>query len=356
MKIIIKIFIALMLCCNCNSSTAQELSQADVQIVKEIQQGIESVKVKAEVGFSDLIIYGYLAKDTGLYLYNAQPTALLHADEYSIIDYFDKKKYEYLCAYNNSHSAMLAEKAMEDISYKLGSNWQFYQIKNLQNGSTKSTLYFKEKEIAYYEKSKNDTTLVILFTAAYNEDGYTEINTKNEPDTFADHVNKQLNEIDFEILTPDTVKVLQLQNEFYLLMTKAKRGFKNLVLGEIAKDKVYAYYKVVPQHKMQAQSYVLVDSVTANGSYYQCTYTNANAVKIAKYVIENLKNRNDVVWKIENVQTPDKNLIRQNIFANGKFVAYTYEVKAINKYYIAIKNFMRYSRGMPTQKPSLGNK
>ena len=350
MKITIKIFVTLLLCCNCNIGIAQQLSQADAEIVKEIQKGIESIKEKAEFGFNDFIIYGYLAKDTGLYLYNAQPTALLHANEYSIIDYFDKKKFEYLCGYKNSHSTMLVEKAIENLSYKLGSEWQFYKIKNVEKGYSTNTLYFKQKEIAHYEKSEKDTTMVLLFTAEYNENSYTEINRENEPDTFANYVNKQLDEIDFEILTPGTAKALELQNEFYTLLTKAKTGFKKLVLGETERNKVYVHYKVVPQHKMQAQFYELEDSVATNGSYYRCVYTNTNAVRIAKYAIKDLKNKKDVVWKIENVKTLNKNLIKQNIFVNGKFVAYTYEVKALHKYYIAIKNFKRYSQGMGIQK------
>ena len=349
MKTFLKIFIVILCCFYFSKSKAQQLSKEDIQIVKDIQQAVSELNMKTDGGFKDLLIYGVVAKDTDVFLYNAVPTELLHASKYSMLDYFIQKKNVYVCTYSNVHEVMLVHKALEDLSYKLGSDWELYQLKSNQNDYSTNSLYFKGKEFAHYKKPNDNSTLVISFTASYNDEMESNVEQTNS-ETFTENLSKELDKIDLEMLSPDSAKVAKLQNEFYTLITKAKRGFKNIILGETKRDKVYTHYKVVPQNKMQAQFYELVDSVSGNGGYFICGYTNPNDVIIAKYAIAGLKNKKDIVWTFEAAKTFSENLVRQNIFANSKFVGYTYYVKANHTYYIAIKNFMRYTKGLPVQK------
>jgi hypothetical protein len=87
MKIPVKIFIVLIFCGGLFKSQAQELSKADLQIIKDIKTGIDSVKNLANRGFKDLIMNGVVAKDTEVVLYNAYsyPLDLLHGSKYSIL-------------------------------------------------------------------------------------------------------------------------------------------------------------------------------------------------------------------------------------------------------------------------------
>ncbi len=169
MKISIKISLAFILCCVCFKTGAQQLSKTDLQIVKDVQKGIATINAKSDGGFKDLIINGVVAKDTDVILYDALPTELLHAGKYSILNYFNQKKNIYTCTYYNSHDVMLAEKAMEEMSYRLGSNWKLMAITSDQKDYTTNYLYYDKRWVAYCEKPKDGKTMVISFMAQYTD-------------------------------------------------------------------------------------------------------------------------------------------------------------------------------------------
>lgn len=177
--------------CYCNTD-AQQLSETDLQIVNDIKQGIADINVKTDGGFKDLLIYGVVAKDTDVILYNAVPTELLHAAKYSVLNYFLKKQNIYVCAYENKHDVMLAEKALEEMSYKLGSDWKLMAVKSDQINYTKNYLYYKEKWLAYYEKPNDGTSMNISFMAQYSDDGDSAAttNTNNTTNSFAENLSK----------------------------------------------------------------------------------------------------------------------------------------------------------------------
>jgi hypothetical protein len=345
MKNFIRIIIFLIVCGNYTKSQAQQLSTTDLQIVKDIQQGIISLIQKSNNGFKDLIINGVVAKDTDVILYNAKPieflleskksTELLHAGKYNILNYFNQKKNIYAFSYSNPHDVLLAEKAIEELSYKLGSDWKLIEVKVDSKDYTTGDLYYNEKKVGYYEKQKDNTVIQLSFIAEYTDDE--DISTTTI-DTFADSLSKNLDKIDLEILTPDTVNVVKIQKAFNIIIGKGENGFPGMVFEETGRDKTMINYRVTPENNMKAQTYEGVHLQQNNESYYVCGYNNPANVAIARSAMAGLKNCKNAVWKIENVKTANKGLVKNNIFANGKYVAYTYFISATNKFYISVKN------------------
>lgn len=184
MKILARLIILLTFGWSCIDSQAQQLSKTELQIVKDIQQGIININSKTGGGFKDLIINGVLAKHTDVILYNAQTTKLLHVGKYSLLNYFNKKRNIYARAYDNSHDVMLAEKAFKEMSLKSGSNWKVVNTKNDQKDFITNNLYHNKNWVAYFEKPKDDKTMVMSFFAQYtNEEdstGLSNMNTSND--------------------------------------------------------------------------------------------------------------------------------------------------------------------------------
>ena len=114
---------------------------------------------------------------------------LLHEQKYSILNYFTQNKKIYTCSYNSSHNVLLAEKAIEELSYRLGSDWELYQLKSDQKDFIKSSMFFNQKLIAYYEK-KNDHSYMKLSFVSQNDTQTSD--TTNITDTFTDSITKKL--------------------------------------------------------------------------------------------------------------------------------------------------------------------
>lgn len=180
MKILGIIFSVLIICCSCFNIHAQQLSKADLQTIKDIKIGIDSVNKLSSIGFKNLILHGEVAKDTDVVLYNANAIELLHGSKYSILNYFKGKKNIYVCAYDNPHEVMLAEKAIEELGFKLGSKWELYQTKVDTKDYTTNKLYYNGKWVAYYEKPNDGKSMQLSFIGYYNDDSEdkTNINAK----------------------------------------------------------------------------------------------------------------------------------------------------------------------------------
>lgn len=341
-----------MLCLSCCYTNAQKLSETELQVVTNIKQGITDINAKTDGGFKDFIINAVVAKDTDVILYNAIPTELLHAVKYSVLDYFLQKKYIYVCAYENKQDVMLAEKALEEMTSALGSDWKLMGVKSDQTDYTTTNLYYKEKWLAYFEKQKDGNYMQMSFIAHYTGDGEdtAATNTNNNTNSFAESLSKNLDKIDDEILIPDTVKISNLQIAFYVLIGKGKSGFPSMVFEETTRDKTMINYRAVVEDEMKAQTYQGIDLLPNNGSYFVCGYSKPANIEIAMRAMEGLKYCNNAVWKIENVLTGDENLVGKKIFADGKYVAYTTYLKNTHQFYIAVKDQMPYAKPTPKRK------
>lgn len=362
MKILANVIIALIFCSSYCNLRAQQLTNTDLKFIKDIKHAIEVLNKKTDGGFKDLIIYGAVAKDTDLILYNAMPIEmlledkasgdLLHADKYSILNFFNQKKNIYTYSYKNSHDVMLAEKAMEEMCSGLGNDWKLVGVKRDQTDYTTKNLYYKEKWLAYFEKQKHGNSMQMSFIAHYTGNGEDAVttNTNNTTDSFADSLSKNLDKIDDEILTPDSVKISNLQIAFYVLIGKGENGFPSMVLKETNRNKKMINYQAVAEDEMKAQTYQGIDLLPNNDSYFVCGYSNPTDVEIARKAMEGLKYCNNAVWKLENVQTGNENLVGKKIFANGKYVAYTTYLKKSNEFYIAVKDQVPYAKPTPKTK------
>lgn len=321
--------------CNAN---AQQLSNADAKIIKDMQTTIVQMKDKVDNGFDNMIIGKEQTNDSVIIQYKAMPLEMLHAQEYLIIKYRDSSSSLYACTYNIEKSVLLATTAFDDL-LKQDKKWRFSERSEEDKTIQSSYLLYNEKTIGSITKAKDGSFLYFYLIQYKDEVSRNEkLVLNNNIELYMSDYDRQKDSLDNTIPKTEDEKIERLQSSFAILVYKAKDGFIDMIFDESTRDSNIIYYKANFQIFMKAQNCQGIKLLPSSDRYFLCSYNKPENVIIAMNAINRLKGTETVGWNIQQLDMEDTNLVGKKIFLNGKYVAYTTYIKDINQYFIAIKD------------------
>ncbi len=170
MKIITKIFFSFFISCTFLHTQAQQYAATDNKILNDIEAFIITTAASDTNNYKNLINYGegLIAKDTNVLLYNAYPTATLHADRYSVFNYFNDSIFLYNCLYENKNNVLLVIKAIDRILKYGNGNWEIKVQKSIEDNDSIPYLFYKKKKVAFFQKTPDNTLLRLAFIRMLN--------------------------------------------------------------------------------------------------------------------------------------------------------------------------------------------
>ncbi len=339
MKNYIIFFYFTLLSCFTQKMQAQQLSTSDNNIVKDIKSVIKSFAETAPASFDSLINYGdgLIAKDTNLLLYNAYPTLALHADKYTVFNYYNDSIYLYNTVFENKKTVLLFDKAIADlILFKGGSNnWKTVFQKNILDNDSVTYLLYKNKRIAFYQKTNDNSLLRLAFINTENTTEKDQADTKNDT-KFLNDLDEKVDNVDVIFYNNNKEKIESIQNGLAYITINCKILFVKEIENKIIKKEADVYYKVKPINKMYAQNYFGIKKLSDSAIYYVCSYTNSNEVALATAAVYNLPELKNSKWILLKFIGKDNNLI-QKLYLDEVEVGYTIYNKQRNQFLIFLK-------------------
>ncbi len=333
-----KIFFLIIFVGYFTNTRAQVLSTVDKTIVNDIENFIQIIATSPTDDFENLINYGagLIAKDTNVLLYEGYPTKTLHADRYSIFNYFADSVYLYNCLYENKNNVLLVIKAMDRLLNNGKGNWKISLQKSIEDDENVPYLIYKNKKIAFFQKKSDNTLLRLSFISFVNNNELSIDNTNNNKDTFLKKINNEFYDINNNTLKTDSNKVKEIQITLMDIVTKGKQWFEKNIANRTTNDTTAFYYDATPVNKMYAQQYYGKKNLGDSAMFYVCTYTTLRGIAAATNAIDALSALKNSEWIL--LKSLDKNGdINQKLYLNGIYIGYTVHFKKENRFEILIK-------------------
>lgn len=336
MKHAIKIFFLLLSLGSLKNTKAQQYSASDNKILNDIEAFIITTAVSDTSNYQKLINYGegVIAKDTNVLLYNAYQTETLHADRYSVFNYFNDSIFLYNCLYANKNNVLLVIKAMDRILKYSKGDWEVKAQKSIEDNDSVPYLFYKKKKIAFFQKSPDNTLLRLAFISMENntEDVF---KIANHPVVYLTDFKEKLADIDSTI-KPDNEKIVSIQNSIIDILSKGKKWFSENIGIQTSKNTAATFYQASAVNKMYAQEYKATKKTSDNALYYMCTYTNAVDEAAAMNAIDGLPAIKRSTWMITRYMH-NKSYEIQKLYLKNVYVGYTTYFNIIKQFDVYIK-------------------
>lgn len=315
---------------------AQQYSAENNKILNDIEAYILTTGVTDTNDYKNLINYGegLIAKDTNVLLYNAYPTATLHADRYSVFNYFKDSVFLYNCLYENKNNVLLVIKAIDRILKYGKGDWEIVTQKSIEDNDSVPYLFYKKRKILFFQKTPDNTLLRLAFISILNntEDRF---KIANNPVVYLTNIKEKLANID-STLKPNNEKIIDIQNSIIDILSKGKKWFTENIGAQTSKNPTAIFYQATAVNNMYAQEYKATIETKDNALYYTCTYTNAANVAAAMKAIDGLPAIKRSTWMITRYMHA-KSYEIQKLYLNNVYVGYTTYLNIIKQFDIYLK-------------------